>query len=123
MDFDAANLKRDRRLRRRLLQTLHAVRVSPRGGLHGRRLIEIVEATLSPGELFESDDHAIGLLKDLEAKGYATLADERKYPQRQRYSLDWLFAAVTDRGSMLIRETMARDPDVADARDPEEGEA
>jgi hypothetical protein len=118
MDFDAANKKRDRRLRRRLLSTLHAARVSPRGGLHARQLVEIVAAAVPPADRFEDDGHAIGLLQDLVNKGLATLTDERTR-RSQAFGLDYLFAAITNRGSMLLNETIEPDPDVDDERNLE----
>jgi hypothetical protein len=117
MDLDSANRKRDRRLRRRLLQALQGARVGPKGGLHARTLAEHVDHMSPPAEQFEGDGHVLGLLRDLENKGLATLKDERQRTW-QRYGLDYLLVRITDRGSMLLNETAGPDPDVEDDRIP-----
>jgi hypothetical protein len=115
MDLEAANRARDRRLRRQLLRTLHAARIAPQKGLHGRRLMELVDDAMPPGDRFESLSHALGLMRDLEAKDLASIADERTR-RSQVFSLDYLLVRIAALGSSLINETAPVDPDIEDER-------
>lgn len=118
MDLDASNRAMDRRLRRKLLSALHHARVGPRGGFNARQLKDALDATLPPAEQFHDDDHAVALLRDLEAKGLVVLADERTR-RTQRFGLDYLFARITAKGSSLINETLPADADIDDERNLE----
>lgn len=118
MIHDQANLKRDRRLRRRLLNTLHGARVGPLGGLHGRKLAELVDGNSPPAQGFEGDSHAEGLLQDLVAKSLIAKEDLRKR-RSQSYGLDYLLYRITAKGSSLVEETGAPDPDIEDDRNLE----
>ncbi len=54
MDIETANRKRDRRLRRRLLQVLDAAKVRPESGwASGRFIYDIVDGALPGGPEFE----------------------------------------------------------------------
>ena len=110
---------RDRRLRRSLLGVLQAARAGPRGGMHGRRLKEAAASPLPPDERFESDDHAVALLRDLEGLGFVTLADERTR-RGQEYSIDYVFARISAKGSGLLDEAEPPTPMVDDERNLEE---
>ena len=115
MTHDQANLKRDRRLRRRLLDTLHGARVGPLGGLYGRKLVDIVDTCSPPGQRSEGDAHAEGLLQDLVAKSLIAREDRRKRSS-QPYGLDYLLYRITAAGSSLVEETYRPDPDIEDDR-------
>jgi len=112
---DAGELARDRRLRKQLLRTLHSARIAPRGGLHARRLVDLVADAVPPSDQFEGDGHAMGLLRDLEAKGLASIEDERTR-KSQPFMLDYLLVRISSRGSSLINETAPVDPDIDDER-------
>jgi hypothetical protein len=121
MDLDAANRMRDRRLRRRMLSTLHLSRaMSPKGGLGGRALKDLVDGVVPAGQGFESDRHALELARDLVNKG---LAEESRLPMRrgQAFGLDFAFFKVTDKGSQLVNESIDPDPDIDDERIVDEG--
>jgi hypothetical protein len=115
VDFGGADRQRDRRLRRRMLSTLHLARIGPGGGLGGRVLRDLVDGAMPSTQQTTDDDHALGLVRDLVAKGLATETDQRTH-KRQRFSLDHLFFRVTAKGSSLWNETIPPDPDVEDQR-------
>jgi hypothetical protein len=122
MDYatESANRKRDARLRRRILATLHSARaMSPRGGISARMLRDTVDSIVPDGQSFEDDTHATGLMRDLVNKG---LVAEESLPRRrgQRWGLDYLFLAITDKGTSLVNETAPVDPDIDDERVVEE---
>jgi hypothetical protein len=115
MDFDTFNLKRDRELRKHLLRTLHRVQIAPLKGLHGSKLMQYVDDLMPPVKRFESEDHALLLMRELEAKGLATIEDERN-GRSQMFSLDRLVVRVTAKGSSLVKMTAPADPDIDDER-------
>lgn len=115
MTHDQANLKRDRRLRRRLLDALHNARIGPLGGMYGRRIAQIIDSTMPPAQVFEGDSHAEGLLQDLVAKSLVAKEDKRKR-NSQPYSLDYMLYRITAKGSSLVEETGGPDPDIEDDR-------
>lgn len=122
MDFEQANRQRDRRLRRRMLSTLHLSRaMSPRGGLGGRALKDLVDGVMPGGQGFEGDRHAMELARDLVNKG---LAEESRLPMRrgQAFGLDFAFFKVTAKGSGLVEETVPPDADIDDDRIVEDGD-
>jgi hypothetical protein len=114
--YERANRERDRRLRRYLLNVLHAGRNGLNGGeLGGEFLRDCVNGTLAPGQTFEDDNHVISLLRDLVNKG---LAEERTLQRRrgEGFYLRHVVAKVTAKGSSLINETIPPDPDIDDER-------
>jgi hypothetical protein len=115
VDFERANRERDRRLRKRLLSTLHMARTGPTGELGAQTLVDLVNSVMPPDQQFESDDHAIALIRDLVAKELAT---ERTINLRrgERFCLRHLAVKVTAEGSSLINETLPPDPDIDDER-------
>lgn len=118
MTHDPHNLKRDRRLRRRLLDSLHNARIGPLGGMYGRRLIEIIDSTMPPAQGFEGDLHAEGLLQDLIAKGMVSKSDNRRRTS-QSYGLDYLLYKITASGTSNVLQTDETDPDIEDDRNLE----
>lgn len=69
------------------------------GGLAGRRLLDVLDASLPPADRFGDDDRRLlALLKDLLSAGYALLTDTRTH-RSQGYGLDHLRVAVTAKGS------------------------
>jgi len=109
---------RDRHLRRRLLQSLHAVRADAEGGwANGRWITNIVAASLSPAYEFEGANHRLKLLHDLVNKGLVEPRDDRKYDD-EPYAIDYLSFRITDHGSRLVNETAPPDPDIEDPRRP-----
>lgn len=113
--IEAAERQRDARLRRVLLMSLHRARVSPKGGLHGRTLIDQASAATLPGDEFQGDVHALGLARDLVGKGYVSETDERTR-RGQLFGLDYLFFRITAKGSDLADERIPADPMVEDER-------
>jgi hypothetical protein len=119
IDYEVANRQRDRRLRRRLLNTLHLARaMSPRGGMSGRTLKDLVDGVMPPEQKFEDDGHALALMRDLANKD---LFAEEALPRRrgQSFGLDYVFFRITAKGSGIWEETVPADPDIDDERLPE----
>jgi hypothetical protein len=114
MDFDAASRKRDAHARHRMLRLLFAAR-DVEAGINGRLLQRTLDEAAAPADVLESDGHAVRLLKDLAAAGYAELHDRREY-RRQAYGLDWLDAAITAKGVRFCEGGEPADPLVDDGR-------
>jgi hypothetical protein len=115
--MDSIRIHRDRRLRRRLLGTLYAVRGEPSGGLGGRVLITVADGMMSQDGRFQNERHAMTLLRDLEGRGYVSLQDTRKHPRMETYGLDYLTVRITSKGVDLVDENVPVDPAVEDDRD------
>ena len=115
MEFEEANRRKDKRLRRRLLAVLDASRSQTAGGwVGGRFLFEMVDAAF-PGGAFDGDRHAANLLHDLVAGGYAEHRDDRRYTW-QREGLDHGSYRVTAKGTSLLAEEVPVDGLIEDAR-------
>lgn len=116
MNLEQANRERDRRLRRLLLTALDgAKRHGIRGDLDGITLRDVAQAGLPDAQAFEDELHCIGLIRDLVGKSFA--AEEVVNLRRgQRVGLAHLRVRITDRGSMLLRESIEPDPDIDDER-------
>ena len=116
MDIDHAEHKRDLRLRKRCLQILHAARVRPESGwMTGRFVYDCVDGALPGGQRFESDEHLLGLLRDLISAGYVEERDDRTR-EWQHPSLDWTSYRITNLGTALVLEAVDPDPLVEDSR-------
>jgi hypothetical protein len=116
-DMEAANRMRDKRLRRRMLGVLNEARKAPRGGISGRVLVDVANASSPRGQRLETDDHAMGLIRDLVAGKYAaeTPLQRRKH---QEHGLDTMIVSITDFGAKLICEAVDPDPLIDDDRIP-----
>src|SRR5687768_16135639 len=116
MNTDQAEHKRDRRLRKRLLQVLNAAKVRPdRGWAGGRFIFDIVDGAIPGGQRFESDEHMLGLMRDLIAGGYVEERDDRAY-NWQLPGVDYVSYRVTALGTALVLEAVDPDPLVEDSR-------
>lgn len=116
MNIDTANRKRDRRLRRRLLQVMDAAKVRPEyGWVSGRFVFDIVDGAIPGGQCFESDDHFAALMRDLISSAYVEERDDRLY-EWQRQTIDATSYRITARGTLLLAEGAPVDPLVEDAR-------
>ena len=116
MNIDQAEHKRDRRLRKRLLQVLNAARVRPdRGWAGGRFIFDIVDGAIPGGQRFESDEHMLGLMRDLIAGGYVEERDDRAYTW-QAQGVDYVSYRITNLGTALVLEAVDPDPLVEDSR-------
>lgn len=108
--------QRDRRLRRRLLDVLHAARGGPSSGfISGTMLRDLYGDQSMARERCESDEHLMQLMRDLTNKGLVEGKDTRVY-KREPWGLDVLEYRITATGSSLINETVTPDPDIDDAR-------
>lgn len=115
-DHDVAARRRDQRLRKRILQMLHAARVRPESGwCSGTFVYDVLDGALPPGQRPDGDDHLLGLLRDLVASGHAEERDDRTR-RGQRAGLDLLSFRVTSRGTALVCEAVDPDPLVDDPR-------
>lgn len=120
MDPFHAKRKRDAVIRRKLLFALAICRTSPTGGISGRELMNQVAGLLPPRQGFESDDHALLLMRDLVA---AKLAEERKLGERRRgqsFGIDWIELAITERGLALYEQKIPANDLVDDDRQLDE---
>lgn len=116
MTTDHAEHRRDRRLRKRLLLALHAVRVRPQGGwATGRFLADLVDGALPGGQRFDSDLHVLGLLRDLVRARCARERDDRVLGN-EPFGLDVLSYRVTSHGSAVALEAVDPHPLIEDAR-------
>lgn len=117
IDLNGARRKRDRRLRKRILSVLRlAIAQSQTGELDGRTLVDTIDGVMGRGQRFESDEHAITLLREMAAKGLIEERDTRRYPKEQAFGLDRLAYKVTAAGHALWNESLPPDPDVDDPR-------
>jgi hypothetical protein len=115
MDFEAANRKRDRRLRWSILRMLNNARALD-GGMAARQLLESLDGALPPSDRFgDDDDRLMSLLKDLANAGYVELLDLRTH-RSQKHSVDWINAAVTAKGTRFCDEGEAPDSLIDDGR-------
>jgi hypothetical protein len=116
INTDQAEHKRDRRLRKRLLQVLNAARVRPESGWAGGRFIsDVVDGALPGGQTFDSDEHVLGLIRDLVAGGYVDERDDRTRVW-QKPGLDLVSYRITNLGTALVLEAVDPDPLVEDSR-------
>jgi hypothetical protein len=116
MHLEHAERKRDLRLRRRILQLLHAARVHEHGGwASGRFVVDVIDGATTPAGSFGDDAHAAGLLRDLVAGGYVEQRDDRAKGYQPR-SLDFISFRITHRGTALVEEQIDPDPLVEDDR-------
>lgn len=115
-DFGTFRRQRDRRLRRRLLETLYNARAfAPSGWYGARSLVDLVNTGATAGAGIEDEMHALALLRDLEAKGLIEVLDQRTR-KLQAYGLTHLSARITSGGASLIEETAPVDLDIEDER-------
>ena len=118
-EFDTdGTIKRDERLRRRLLEVLHRCRgFAPEGGLSGVRLLDEVseERDFPTDQAITDERHFLALLKDLENLGLVTIRQQtrRRY---EGFRADHVFVCVTALGSQLIDEHVAPVKGVYDER-------
>ena len=116
MHLEHAERKRDLRLRRRVLQVLHAARVRPeQGWLSGRFVIDVITGATPGGQGFLDDAHAAGLLRDLVSGAHIEQRDDRRWTY-QPATLDLTSYRITHRGTSLVEEHIEPDPLVEDAR-------
>ena len=116
MNTDQAEHRRDQRLRKRLLQVLNAARVRPDFGWAGGRVIyDIGDGALPGGQRFDSDQHMLGLMRDLAAGGYVEERDDRTH-NWQTLGVDYTSYRITNLGTALVLEAVDPDPLVEDSR-------
>ena len=114
--IDRAEHRRDRRLRRRVLQVLGAARVRPEfGWATGRFVYDLVDGALPGGETFDGDDHLLALVRDLASAGYLQERDDRRY-EWQQPGLDTTSYRITHHGTALLAECIDPDPLIEDPR-------
>ncbi len=116
MSTDVAEHRRDCRLRKRILQALHATRVRPASGwTDGRFLFDLIDGALPGGQRFESDLHLLGLLRDLVNARYVEERDDRSR-EIDPFLLDSLSFRITAMGSAMTLEAIDPDPLIEDGR-------
>jgi hypothetical protein len=116
MHTEHAERRRDRRLRLRLLQMMHAARIRPdQGWVTGRFVVDVVDGALPAGHGFADDAHAQGLLRDLVAGGHVEARDDRTKAY-QPANLDFTCYRITYQGIALVEQQIGPDPLVDDDR-------
>jgi hypothetical protein len=107
----------DRRLRKHLLALLYELRSTPSGWAGAITLRDAIDGLMPPGQGFASDNHCIGICRDLSISG---LAEERSTLRRKRdkFGLQWLEYRITAAGIALITESAPPNPLVDDDRLP-----
>lgn len=91
--------RRDRELRKKLLMVLHIVRgYSPDGSASAGYLLNEALKVCRPLR-FDSDAHALGLMRDLVHLGYATESANGERRPGEAFGLDWARFTVTAAGS------------------------
>ena len=117
MQLEHAERKRDLRLRRRILNLLHAARSRPEfGWADGRFVFDMVNSvTPAANQQLQDDAHCLGLLRDLVAAGYVEHRDQR-VRTHEREGLDSSVYRITARGTALVEEHIDPDPLVDDDR-------
>jgi hypothetical protein len=108
---------RDRKLRRMLLQQLHYVtRTAPSGDVGGETLRDYVSGQIrDPQQNFESEAHALALMRDLVNKQLASETKTTRY-RGETFGLRHLRFAITAKGSSLYMGTEPVDADIDDDR-------
>jgi len=112
--FEQARRTRDKRLRRSMLDLLHAAR----GGEHatsGATLHELAGYGRPAADGPEDEPHTLRLLRDLVVGGYAIEKDTRTH-KHQRFSMSHMEYEITAKGVQLIEEAIDVDPLIADQR-------
>jgi hypothetical protein len=74
-----------------------------------------VDGAIPGGQRFESDEHMLGLMRDLIAGGYVEERDDRTYTW-QAQGVDYVSYRVTSLGTALVLEAVDPDPLVEDSR-------
>jgi hypothetical protein len=116
MDKTTIELARDRRLRRKLLVALRiANQVSPSGQLSGQFLRDQVRDYLRGEPSFESDSHALDLLRSLVAAGYVEESDGRRR-RGESFGLEHMLYRISEKGMRLLIEALPPDPMIEDER-------
>ena len=113
--IEIARKMRDKALRRRILSVAENAKIGPLGGIGGRSLMNVVNASSPRDERLADDGEFLSLVRDLANAGYLIERDERTH-RHQNFVLDQLFFKVTAKGSALLREEIGVDPMVADER-------
>jgi hypothetical protein len=116
MNLDDMRKRRDRRLRREILRVLYLGKAHfPTGWMGGTSLVDSVNTGIAPDQIIEDESHALGLCRDLVAKG---LIEEKLLTRRnwETFGLRFTTYRITDRGISLHLETGPVDADVADDR-------
>jgi len=114
----AAQRKRNARIRWQMLEVIHAERTNRSGGwCTGRGVVEAMDYCGPDYRPDESggDEHAKGLLADLVAAGYAKLEDNRE-DRSQPYTLDYITFKITARGIGFVNRTEPPDALIDDGR-------
>ena len=120
LDFDAINLRRDRKLRWLLLDTLFLARgKTPSGGVSGPLLMQWTTPQIEmSGLAVEDDEHALRLLGDLRDRGYIEVHTSKNRRQGERFKLVHVtLAKITAKGVDLHEGNIDPDRQVDDGRE------
>lgn len=116
MDFEEKNRKRDRKLRRLMLNALvFASKHAPAKQIAALTLVEHVNGFVTDSQQVEDDAHGIDLIRYLVSHGYA---EERVVNLRkgEQFGLRHLVVTITARGRDLWEENIPADPGIDDDR-------
>jgi len=111
IDFEAANLARDARLRFRILRVLNECRPI---SLRGMQIKDILASAAGKDEI-EDEQHVVRLLTDLSNGGYIVVEDKRTRT-REELGLGFMDCCVTIKGTRFISGAAPPDALIADGR-------
>jgi hypothetical protein len=106
------NVKRQQRLRRRLLELVEAEKSRGDAGLRGRFAADVMEDL---PDSIEGDDELIGLARDLAHLALLEINDTRTL-KAQRPGLDYMVFRITAKGTQLLAGLVPVEPLVEDER-------
>ena len=111
IDFEAANIARDARLRWRVLRLLDVFKpVSPTG----LQIKDALESAAGKDRL-EDEQHLIKLLTDLCNGGCALIVDTRTL-RREELTLGFMNCSITHKGTSFVARCSPPDPLIDDGR-------
>lgn len=94
--IEELNEQRDRKLRARMVRTIHAARAA--GAISGAMLRDVINGCSTPAEGFSDDQHLLELAVDLQNLHLVERVDLRKYT-RERVSVENQAWTITAAGS------------------------
>jgi hypothetical protein len=111
-----ARVQRDMRLRRRLLEVLHAQRGNDADGwVSGRFLLDVLQGWGGIDQRFESEQHMVSLLQDLKLADLAHARDDRERVTEE-LTIDVRSWRIAPLGCALMEEAIPPHELVADER-------
>lgn len=118
MDYrEKARRLRDAKLRGKLLFVLfETASRAPTGFMSARQLINFANMLVDESERFESDEHALSLIRYLVSAGYAEERQTENRMEGEKFTPELLRFAITAKGQQMQEHVVPPDPMIADGR-------